>query len=70
MHPLDHLSDALEAFTAREGLPRNQCADEMLIDCTLTPAQREWLNAFVRLWEVTEAAEPVTDDARSGGPRF
>lgn len=67
---LDTLSDALDAFTAQEGLPRTMCADEMLIDCTLTPAQRDWLGTFVRLWEITESLEPVSDETRSSGPRF
>ena len=69
-HTLDTLSDALDAFTAHEGLPRTMCADEMLIDCTLTPAQRDWLGTFVRLWEITESLESVSDAARSNGLRW
>lgn len=67
---LDYLSDAFDAFTKCESLPQTLCADEMLIECTLTPAQREWLTAFVRLWSASESLIYVTDETRSNGPRL
>lgn len=67
---LDYLSDAFDAFTKHESLPQTLCADEMLIECTLTAVQREWLNTFVRLWETSESLICPTDETRSNGPRL
>jgi len=44
------LHDMYGRFLQRHGLP-DVCSEELLVGHDLTPGQRQWASAFVRVWE-------------------
>lgn len=51
---LDQLENDFAAFAARNGLPPEGDAIELLHRSDLTPEQRRWISDFVGLWETAE----------------
>lgn len=48
-----YLTQALNEFCDTQDLP-HESADDILALYDLTPQQREWLKAFVVIWEATD----------------
>ena len=65
--PLDAMTERLQAFVMRHGLPSHS-ADELLLEPDLTTVQRLFLEQFVEQWD--QALELENDDQRpaSAGP--
>jgi hypothetical protein len=49
----DLLHDPYVRWCVRQGLVPLESAEELLCRDTLTDAQRNWLTAFIALWELT-----------------